>query len=156
MCKFYADSMLGKLSRFLRFLGYDTTYRSQESVYEMLETADKENRIILTRSQEIIQMCQKRNLDKLFISGTEITQQLKETKENFSLKIIYPPLKVRCSVCNGELIKRSKEEIIDQLHERTAKHYDEFWECLECSKIYWMGSHWQDIKKTICELEGSE
>ncbi len=48
MNKFYADSMLGKLSRFLRFFGYDTLYRTSESIGEMLATSSKEKRIVLS------------------------------------------------------------------------------------------------------------
>ncbi|MCK5305202.1 MAG: hypothetical protein KAJ72_08120, partial [Candidatus Heimdallarchaeota archaeon] len=52
MNKFYADSMLGKLARFLRFLGYDTLYRSEESVEKMLETSFEDNRIVLSKSKD--------------------------------------------------------------------------------------------------------
>lgn len=148
--------MLGKLSRFLRFLGYDTLYRTQESINEMLETAREEDRIILTRSDEIIQMCKKRNLHNLFITNIEVSEQLKEIKASFSLNIVYPPSKMRCSVCNDDLKVRNKEEIIDKIPEGTEKNYNDFWECRGCFKIYWMGSHWQDIKKTISEINSSE
>ena len=55
MCKFYADSMLGKLSRYLRFLGFDTLYRTDESIDEMLQISVDDNRNVLSRSQEVFQ-----------------------------------------------------------------------------------------------------
>jgi uncharacterized protein with PIN domain len=148
--------MLGKLSRFLRFLGYDTLYRRQESVKEMLDVSSEENRIVLTKSEEIIRMCTKRNIDKFLISDDGIIEQLSELKDNLTLELDYPPLRLRCSVCNGELKKRAKEEILAKIPEGTAKNYDDFWQCMNCSKIYWMGSHWQDIKKTLSKIDGSK
>ncbi len=156
MSKFYADSMLGKLSRFLRFLGYDTLYRTEESIDEMFKAAREEERLILTRSEKLIQMCSKRNLQNLFISSIEVTEQLIEIKNSVGLNIVYPPVGIRCSVCNGDLRTRNKDEIIDKIPEGTAKNHEDFWECSKCHQIYWMGSHWQDIKKTISEINSSE
>jgi len=154
MNKFYADSMLGKLTRFLRFLGYDTLYRREESVDKMLETSFEDNRIILSKSKEIINKCSKLNVKSFFISTNDIGYQLRMLHNVLHLEISIPPLNTRCSVCNNELIEKNKQEIINLIPKRTARHYDRFWQCSACGKIYWIGSHWKDIEKIITEAKG--
>ena len=56
--KFLVDAMLGKLVHFLRIFGYDTVYADELETYfnmtpvsdeKLLEYAEKENRIIITK-----------------------------------------------------------------------------------------------------------
>ena len=68
MNKFYADSMLGKLARFLRFLGYNTLYRSEESVEKMFETSIKDNRVVLSKSKENVNKFNKLSVRSFFIT----------------------------------------------------------------------------------------
>ena len=155
MFRFYADSMLGKLSRFLRFLGYDTLYRREETVEEMLVISKNDSRIILSSSQSVHSLCKKQNIESIFLSSIEISDQLKVIKSNLNLEYQVPvnPDLMRCSVCNGSLKSKTKIEILSRIPEGTAKHYDNFWECESCSKIFWLGSHWEDIKRIISKLD---
>lgn len=153
MNKFYADSMLGKLARFLRFLGYDTLYRREESIEKMLEISYQNNRIVLSKSSDIVNRCDKLNVKSLLINTNDIDYQLKVLREMFHLEMSIPPLKTRCSVCNNELIEKNKQEIINLIPDSTAKYHDRFWQCSNCGKIYWLGSHWKDIEKIITEAK---
>lgn len=144
--------MFGKLSRFLRFLGFDTLYRREQTVDEMLEESKQNNRVVISSSKNVIQLCEKNKIQYIYLTSAEISEQLKSIKDKFNLNVIYPPTNIRCSMCNGSLTKRNKNEVIDRILEGTAQNYEEFWECDSCSKIFWLGSHWEDIKKTIAEL----
>jgi len=117
MCKFYADSMLGKLSRYLRFLGFDTLYRTDESIDEMLQISVDDNRIVLSRSQEVFQLCIKREIKTLFLTNIDVSGQLREIKDNFNVDFACHPLKMRCSVCNGDLKEKSKLDILNRIPE---------------------------------------
>ncbi|MHA2358165.1 MAG: Mut7-C RNAse domain-containing protein [Candidatus Heimdallarchaeaceae archaeon] len=153
MIKFYSDSMLGKLSRFLRFFGFDTLYRSQESVEEMLQTSLKENRIVLSQARQVIQQCNKQEIQAVAMPTSSIVDQLVVLKTQLKLEYILPPPHLRCSMCNGDLEEKAKDEVSDKIPEGTSKYYEEFWECKDCGKVYWLGSHWEDIKKIIKEVE---
>ncbi len=153
MNKFYADSMLGKLTRFLRFLGYDTFYRREESVEKMLETSSEDNRIVLSKSKDIVNKCSKLNVKSLFILSNDIIHQLKALYDTLHLEMALPPRNTRCSMCNNVLVEKNKQEIIKFIPKGTANHYDRFWQCSACGKIYWIGSHWRDIEKTIIEAK---
>lgn len=144
--------MFGKLTRFLRFLGFDTLYRRNESVEEMLEESKQNERIVLSSSQSISSSCKKQQIQSIHLTSTDISDQLKDIKAILDITINFPPDNLRCSVCNGSLASRNKSEVVDRIPEGTAKHYDDYWECNSCSKIFWLGSHWEDIKKTIEEI----
>src|SRR5262245_17820524 len=49
--RFIADAHLGKLARYLRFLGYDTLYRNAWSDRELVSIACAQQRILLTRDR---------------------------------------------------------------------------------------------------------
>ena len=153
MSKFYADSMLGKLSRFLRFLGYDTLYRIEEDIETMLINAKENNRIILSQARKVIQLSNKKEITSIMMPTTNIVDQLRVLKQEIDLDLGIPPKRMRCSMCNGELQDRNKNEIEDKIPKGTFEYYDTFWECKECGKIFWLGSHWEDIKRTIIEVE---
>ena len=53
--KFLSDAMHGRITRFLRILGYDTFYPFDMDDSEILKIAKKENRIIITRDIQLSQ-----------------------------------------------------------------------------------------------------
>ncbi|MCG3220667.1 MAG: hypothetical protein H7641_04740 [Candidatus Heimdallarchaeota archaeon] len=153
MLRFYADSMLGKLSRFLRFFGFSTLYRSEETVETMIKTAQKNDIIVLSQSKLVIDKCQKQNVRAYSMPTSGIEEQLKILKTELEIEFAVPPKEMLCSLCNGKISKKEKEEIVDKIPKGTALHYDDFWQCNECDKIYWLGSHWEDIKRIIERVE---
>ena len=52
--KFLADSSLGRLSKWLRLLGYDTVYWRGEADRSFLRKAEKEGRVVLTRRRDVL------------------------------------------------------------------------------------------------------
>ena len=153
MLKFYADSMLGKLSRFLRFFGYNTLYRSEETVEEMIKSSYKHNLIVLSQSKQVINRCLKQNVKALSMPTSNIEDQLLILSNELKIEFTIPPKIMRCSICNGEISKKEKKEIFDKIPEGTAQYHTDFWQCNECEKIYWLGSHWEDIKRIIGRVE---
>ena len=47
------------------------------------------------------------------------------------------------------LVEIDKKKIVSMLPEKVIKKYNHFQFCTECKKIYWIGSHWENMKKTI-------
>ena len=152
MSKFYTDSMLGKLTRFLRFFGYDTIYRREQTVKKMLEISKIEERIVLSQSRDIVRLCKKESIRVVKLPTSSIHEQLRILKKEIELLLPYPPKEMRCSICNGTLLLKNKEDLGDRIPPKTSQHYEDFWECKDCKKVYWVGSHWEDIKRIIDEL----
>lgn len=148
--KFILDVHLGRLVKYLRLLGFDTIYRNDFTDNEIIETAATEDRIILTRDVGIL----KRNeVNKgYWIRNQDPKEQVKEVVKRFDLYRHVEPFK-HCLECNGLISKVSKESIQDRLLPGTRKYYDTFYQCPDCQRIYWEGSHYQRMLKTIREIK---
>ena len=93
--------MLGRLARWLRFLGYDTLYYSGISDSSLIRIAREQDRVVLTRDTRLIKIKGLKNY--LLITSNDSFQQLLEVIE--SLKLRQFNLLSRCVKCNGELMK---------------------------------------------------
>lgn len=52
--RFVADTMLGKLTKCLRVLGFDVRYNAETTDEQLLRTAKVDDRILLTRDHNLI------------------------------------------------------------------------------------------------------
>jgi len=83
--QFITDHSLAKLAKWLRLLGYDTMVFPKEAGREMLRLADRENRIVLTRRNDMTQRQFTGRL--LLISDLKLADQINAVIQKFSLKI---------------------------------------------------------------------
>ncbi len=148
--KFIVDVNLGKLAPKLRLLGFDTLFRNDFDDDEIIEAAAKEKRIILTRDKGIL--CQNKVTHGYWLRNDDPSKQLKEVVLRLQLKNKFNSFS-RCAVCNGRLKEADKSNIASRVFEDTLQYYQEFWECTNCGKIYWKGSHYQRIKNLIDKLK---
>lgn len=108
-----------------------------------------EERIILTRDKLLLK--DKRVKRGYLIRSQYYREQLKEVFERFNLKE-HVRLFTRCITCNTLLETVSKEEISDRLLADTSRYYMEFKRCPTCDRIYWAGSHYDNMKKSLKSL----
>jgi hypothetical protein len=146
--KFILDVHLGKLAKFLRLSGFDTTYKTQQDDKKIIKLAKKEKRIILTRDIGILK--QSEVTHGYFVRADNPKKQLPEIIQRFDLKDMIKPF-TRCLECNGLLKQADKNEIREQLEPSTEKYYNKFYVCESCKKIYWKGSHYKDMIEFINE-----
>lgn len=151
--KFLADSMLGKLARWLRMLGNDVTYNVQLGDSELLEVAKKENRVLLTGDFELYQRAVARSIDAYFFEGKSEAERLAELAKRYGLTLAIDMEKSHCPVCNTMLKAAPKEQISGELEKNTFTYYDKFWKCTNCGQVYWQGAHWKQISNTLSEAE---
>jgi uncharacterized protein with PIN domain len=128
-------------------LGLDVMYKNDYSNFDLLQIAATQQRILLTRN---IAFQKKSGIQSFIIQSEDPGQQLITLNEIIPLKDIATPF-TRCIACNGKLLPVRKEEIIAAIPEKTIKYYDAFWQCKDCHKIYWKGSHFSRMKKYIEE-----
>lgn len=147
--KFILDVHLGKLAKYLRLCGLDTLYKNHFSDNEIIGMSLSDHRIILTRDRGILK--NRKVTHGYWIRSQNPQEQLKEVLYRFDLKKSPHPF-TRCLECNGLLMVVSREEIIEHLLPKTKRYFTDFWQCAECRKVYWEGSHYDRMKKFVDEL----
>jgi len=151
--QFVLDGHLGKLTGYLRLLGFDSKYQNEIMDDELAEISSDEGRILLTRDRGVL----KRAIvvSGYFVRSTEPRDQVKELVNKFSLEKYAEPFS-RCVKCNGILQAVSKGKVFDRLEPKTKLYYNDFKICSACSQIYWKGSHFEEIEAFIEKLLGEK
>ena len=102
MKKFICDQMLGSLASWLRFIGVDTFYATNKMDDEtIMNTALKENRILITRDKELIIRAQKKSISVIPLFSKILDEQLKVVLSH--IDIDKSRILTRCSLCNSVL-----------------------------------------------------
>ncbi|NIM89872.1 MAG: hypothetical protein GTO17_02880 [Candidatus Aminicenantes bacterium] len=149
--KFIVDCMLGKLAKWLKILGFDTIYFSKIEDAELLELARKEKRILLTRDNELIE--KSRDIESFFVTSEEWNTQLEQVLDEFDLWKKVSPYS-RCIECNVELRDLSKKDVKNLVAPFVYEQASAFALCPQCERVYWKGTHHQDMEFKIEEILG--
>jgi uncharacterized protein len=147
--KFMADSMLGRLARWLRILGYDAVYETSISDNDLIARALRENRIILTMDRELADRKSAKNV--LLIKSYDYKEQLKHVITYYKIDC-ESHIFSRCLLCNEQLDSIEKEKIKDKVPSYVYEAHDEFDICPQCHRIYWSGTHRVNILKMLDEI----
>lgn len=139
---FILDVHLGRLARILRMLGFDVLYRNDYDDPEIIRIGLEEHRIILTRDRRML--FNKSITHGHWLHSTNSAEQAREVLERFDLHRQIRRF-LRCPLCNGLLQAVKKEAVLEQLEPLTKKYYTEFYQCPDCLKLYWKGSHYDRI-----------
>ncbi|GAB4515685.1 MAG: Mut7-C RNAse domain-containing protein [Anaerolineae bacterium] len=151
--RFVLDAHLGRLSSYLRMIGFDTLYRNDYDDDELAIISHTEGRVLLSRDIGLL----KRSLVVYgyFIRQTSPRDRLLEVMRRFQLSPWVVPFK-HCLKCNGALQEVEKAAILDQLTATTATHYNEFHRCQHCGQIYWKGSHYEQMRAFLSQVLENE
>lgn len=134
-----------KLAKWLRLLGYDTKVIKAVSLLNLIRIAQKEKRIIVSRSKDVLN--HPLPFDRIYIHSNTLEEQLQEIKE--FLKFSPAEIFTRCPEDNEVLKEVSKSEIIKLIPEKVAEQYDDFRICHRCGRVYWKGSHYEKILEEL-------
>jgi uncharacterized protein with PIN domain len=150
--RFIVDRMLGTLSRYLRFMGYDTI--SANSLREgntredtiLLRKAVEDHRILLTKDKEL---ARRGGEIAVLIQTDEVLAQIDQLAKK---ELILPDVRMtRCSLCNELLRPAGRGEVEASPYAPRKKEGLTFFWCRHCRQLYWMGSHGRDLKKRLKE-----
>ena len=144
--RFVADVHLGTLARYLRLLGFDTTWQKDLDDVTIIDIACKEQRIILTRDKGILR--NGRVTHGYWVRATEPLVQLEEVIAALNLGCA-PKAYSRCMQCNGELHSISRMQAYRAVPLQVFLVFREFTRCPSCDRVYWRGSHGKKLKAII-------
>ena len=148
--KFIVDQNVGKLARWLRTMGYDTSYFDGDDDSYMVRQALLEDRIILTRDSGIMKrrVVTIGKLKAILIASDEPEQQMRQVIQTLTLDCYFKPFSL-CLECNQPLAERGKEEVKDRVPPYVFKTRDQYMECPSCHRIYWRGTHWEAMLRRL-------
>ena len=144
--RFILDNHLGKLCRQLRMLGFDCCYDPGLDDRDIISLALAENRIILTRDIPLLKHGAVTH--GYWIRNDAPKKQLIEVVRRFDLFSKFKPLQ-RCLECNSLLKQVEKTDILELIEPETRKFFNAFFQCPNCLKVYWKGSHYDDMMNEI-------
>lgn len=134
--KFLVDSMLGRLAKWLRIMGYDTHYQRSYRLSELYKLS-KQDRIFLSKDRRLI-----RRIGGLLINSDKIDDQIKELKEKLDLKPDKDRWFSRCIICNTKLDIADPEYAKEFVPEYVfIQNKDRIRFCSLCNRFYWPGTH---------------
>ena len=151
-CGFFADSMLGRLARWLRILGYDTAYERNLPDEALVKRVVGEHRWLLTRDRYLAKRKVLRDRLTLLRSdhvGEQLRQMMVEQQVKLTLDAETP---CRCADCNLALEPIPHEQAAREVPPVVATEHREFARCPGCGRIYWPGTHWDRIRLQLERL----
>ena len=146
---FVADNTLGKLAKWLRILGFDTTFdidSSAEMFYDRLE----KDRIVLTRTKAIEKQLSAHRL--IFIRSNYLERQLKQVIVEIGIRPLDTQPFSRCIHCNLPIVAVNPDDVCGLIPDYIYETHIEFYTCPQCNRIFWPGSHTKRGLKRIEHL----
>lgn len=151
--RFAVDRMLEKLGSYLRCLGFDAAFEAGCSTATLIERADGEGRVFLTRNRHL---AHHRPLPdrSLVLRSDHPVEQLGEVRAAFGLG--EERLFSRCIRCNQPLDEARREEVRSRVSEVVFRRYETFFRCPSCGTVFWKGSHVQNTCRKLGLADASE
>ena len=148
---FIADRMLGKLARELRMLCYDTIYYPGEDAYRLIRLAREEGRVILTRNTKLLPKTPEDHIIR--ITEDRPSLQIRELLERGYISLNEETFFSRCLLCNVLLDDIPRAEAEGKVPDFIFYQQSHFFRCPQCLRIYWQGSHQENMRKRIEQLK---
>ena len=133
--RFVVDTMLGKVAKWLRVLGFDA--RCERLLRrEQIESHRNNGYLLITRNQR---WCAQAGV--LCLAANDPMEQLQEVVSRVSITPQdLTPLQ-RCIVCNRPLEPITREQAFGSVPDYVFETNTLFHQCGSCMKVYWPGSH---------------
>jgi len=146
---FAAEKTLGKLSKWLRILGFDALYDPEVNGGEFIDNVQA-GRILLTRTRRVQEKHGSSSL--IFIRANDPFDQLREVINALGLKFEDTRPFSRCIECNVSIEPIEKESVRNRVPDYVWDTQENFQQCGRCRKIFWPGSHTQRSMERIRRL----
>jgi len=140
--RFYCDSTVQRLAKWLRFAGFDTFYRKELSLQKIDTLCQRERRVFITRNK-------KKDIRKLLCSieileHSNIYHQIEAILSKYKIDIT--KIATLCIECNVTL--KPYNQPVNHL-QGVPGHIKDVLFCPRCGKLFWKGTHYQNMLKVI-------
>lgn len=144
--RFLCDHHLGKLTRLLRVMGFDTAYEASGQEPLVARRAVRESRVLLSRGRAVLK---RREIARgMLVLPDRADDQAAAVVHRFRLADRIAPWS-RCALCNGHVVPVAKRDVADRIPPRTARWLDDYHRCENCGQLYWEGTHVERLRARI-------
>ena len=152
--KFIVDNNVGKLVKWLRMMGCDTVFFTGDDDWQMVITALKDDRVIITRDTGIMKMgvIAGGRVKAVHIQSDRPEEQIRQIINELDFNW-EEGLFTICLECNWPLEKRTEKQVKDRVPPYVFKTQSDYMECPFCHRIYWKGTHWQAMTEKLEKLK---
>lgn len=144
--RFAADAMLGRLARWLRVLGFDTSYDPALTDADLVRLANEQGRTLLTRDRHLLA-----ELHPALAHEVRQDAPLDQLRELIAAQHLAAPAELftRCLLCNAVLSRLGQEEASRLLPAGVQGIPGPVCRCPACGKVYWHGSHVRRMRDAL-------
>jgi uncharacterized protein len=148
--QFICDSMLGRLAKNLRMLGFDTLYERLLNPQALMQKALEQKRIILTRRTVFTKSAAADSI--VYIRSNDPKEQLREVVTACGISgAVFRPFTI-CLRCNAPLADLAKEAAAGRVPDYVLSTVDHFAACPSCGRVYWRGTHYANMDDRIVKI----
>jgi len=147
--KFLLTRELGRLSRWLRILGFDARYEPSDSKAFCMLEALKEERVVVTRN---MRFGRRHGGSVVFLRANDLKGQLRELRDQLGLAVDRSRFFSRCILCNEPLTAIQKAAVEKEVPPHVFGTVDAFRRCPVCRRVYWKGTHWGNAEEVAEEV----
>jgi uncharacterized protein with PIN domain len=145
--RFAADATVGRLAKWLRLLGYDTTFHRGRADSAFLLTAGRERRVVLTRVRELAARQYQGRL--LVIRSDKPDEQVAGVLAALELAVDPERFFRLCLRCNEPLTAIARSEVEGRVPVYVFENQTAFRICSGCGRIYWPGTHGEHARSGL-------
>jgi len=154
---FLTDVMLIKLGKWLRIMGIESESPAPNEIDDdiIIYKALKERKVLLTMDKEMAQNAVSTGVKVILIPSKmiEVEDQLEYVIREAGISSSSLQKKALCTECGAPVREADLDEVSETIPAGILMTTDKFWKCSSCSQVYWEGSHWRNIQKTVAKVK---
>ena len=143
------DQNVGRLAKWLRVMGYDSSFVPDVDDDELLVIAREQDRSIITKDRYILarRVVTTGQVRAILVTADNFREQLGQLTREMALKS-HNVLSL-CIECNERLESVSRPQVKKRMPLFVFNSQEQFYQCLNCGKLYWRGTHWHNIRAEL-------
>jgi hypothetical protein len=147
--RFVADSMLGRLAKWLRALGFDVFFDASRDDHAVIAEARARGAVVLTRDTRFPKPPDVRVVQ---VRSDHVQEQLAQLVGELSLTLADVSALTRCTVCNEPLVAASRGEVWPHVPPFIYLTHERYARCPGCGRVYWEGTHGRRMREQLARL----
>lgn len=88
----------------------------------------------------------------IYVESEILEEQLRQLETSYKVLTDAEPFS-RCILCNSELYEIGKDEAKGRVPFYISQTQEFFFRCLSCGKVYWKGTHHEDMLHKLREIK---